>query len=686
MRKIFIISFLLFSFLFLFMEKALAEEPTPQSALGVAPAIIEVVLEPGKTKETTVSVFNITNFPLPVKGNIRAFLNEDPLLNPEQTAKETFDASSWFKLEPADFILQPREKRDIKIIIVTPKKAEPGGHYATIYFQPLLPVEVLSPQTAYLTARIGVLVFLIVKGDLNEQASLGNLQTASFRQFGPVDFKIPFKNEGNIHLMPSGEIVMSNFRGREVAKLSISPATVLPKTTKDLEANWNKKYLFGRFTAQAKILYGSENKKLESEPVKLWIVPWVPLSLIIGLLTLFVTFFILVRRRIFLAIKVLLGKAEVWELKKLKLKQNNRKEVKKIKFKNHKIILPVVGLLIFSLGLFFYPVGGVSAAVLSGGNVSLSDSRPSETSVNYTFTWTNVTNTNIKCIQVEFATTAAGGTPPTGMVTSGVSNGGGTYVSGLSGWAAASPQAGTVKLSDATGGSGVNGTVIFGGITNGSTDDTGYYAIFNTYSAEACSGLVDEGVITFIYTSGQAVSLTVDPSISFTITGVDASETVNGATTTVATVTDADTIPLGTVTASTNAIAAHLLTVGTNAASGYTVYTRYTAAPTFNTETIDDHTGTNLIPTTFPQSTSDEDFGYTTDDATLSDVGNGVDRFTVSAGNKWAGFTDSNAEVAYSDGPVSSEETKIGYQVGVASSTPAGTYETTVILTCTPQY
>ncbi|MCJ7804659.1 cytochrome c biogenesis protein ResB, partial [Patescibacteria group bacterium] len=126
--------------------------------------------------------------------------------------------------------------------------------------------------------------------------------------------------EGNIHLMPSGEIVMSDFRGREVAKLSISPATVLPKTTKDLEVKWDKKYLLGRFTAQAKILYGSENNKLESEPAELWIVPWVPLSFIIGLLTLFVTFFILVRRRIFLAIKVLLGKAEVWELKKLKLK------------------------------------------------------------------------------------------------------------------------------------------------------------------------------------------------------------------------------------------------------------------------------------------------------------------------------------------------------------------------------
>jgi len=319
MRKISIISFLLFSFLFFFTEKALAEEPTPQSALGVAPAIIEVVLDPGKTKITTVTVFNITNFPLPVKGSIRSFLNEDPLLNYNQTAKETFDASSWFKLEPADFILQPREKRDIKIVIVSSKKAEPGGHYATIYFQPLLPIDVLSPQTAYLTARVGVLSFLIVKGDIKEKGDFGELKIKKFQQFGPINFKISFQNQGNIHLIPSGEIKIRNWRGREIAKINLNQKTILPQTIRELEGSWQKKYILGKFTAQITILFGTESQKIERE-ITFWVIPWLPLLLFIILLTGIVIFFILVRKRINAALKVLFGKADIREIKRLKSK------------------------------------------------------------------------------------------------------------------------------------------------------------------------------------------------------------------------------------------------------------------------------------------------------------------------------------------------------------------------------
>jgi hypothetical protein len=319
MKKIFIIAFLFLTLLFSLIEKAFAEESTPQSALGVAPAIIEVVLEPGKTKTTTVSVFNITNFPLPVKGSIRAFLNEDSLIGSQAAAKETFDASSWFKLEPSDFILQPREKREIKIIIVAPKKAEPGGHYATVYFQPLLPVEVLSPQTAYLTARIGVLSFLIVKGNIEEKGDFGELKMKKFQQFGPINFKVSFQNQGNIHLTPSGEIKIKNWRGREVTKINLTPKTILPQTVRELEGIWQKKYLLGKFTAQITILFGTENKKLEKEIV-FWVIPWLPLLLLITPLTSLVIFFILIRKRVGAAFKVLLGKADIWELKRLKLK------------------------------------------------------------------------------------------------------------------------------------------------------------------------------------------------------------------------------------------------------------------------------------------------------------------------------------------------------------------------------
>lgn len=306
-----------FIFCLLTFPRVFAQEQSRQSALGVSPAIIEIVLDPGKKKETKVSVFNVTNFPLPIKGSVKSFVPKEEIA---EEAEEIFDASAWIKINPADFILQPREKKEVKITIIPPQEAEPGGHYATVYFQPLVPVEVLSPQTAYLTARVGVLVFLIVKGEIVEKAWLGDLQTVKFRQFGPIEFTALFRNEGNIHLLPSGEIKIFDFRGREVETLKISPVTILPKATKELVVKWPKKYLFGKFTTQAKILYGSEHKKLESDPIEFWVVPWIPILFSIGALTFFTIFLILVRGRLILAFKVLIGKAEVWELKKIKLK------------------------------------------------------------------------------------------------------------------------------------------------------------------------------------------------------------------------------------------------------------------------------------------------------------------------------------------------------------------------------
>jgi len=272
---------------------------------------------------------------------------------------------------------------------------------------------------------------------------------------------------------------------------------------------------------------------------------------------------------------------------------------------------------------------------------------------------------------------------PTGMVTSGVSlTGTSTYMPTPASWTAASATPGTVKITYATGeipASSSGRTIVLGGITNGSTAETGYFVQFSTYGNVDCStSPLDTGVTTFIYTTGQAVSLTVDPTMAFTIDLLAGSQAVNGVTTTVAS-TDG-TIPFGTVTASANSIAAHSLTVTTNAGSGYSVYTRYSQAPTNGTHPITDWTGTNAAPTTF-SAAGTEAFGYTTSSTSLSGT---AGRF---ASSKFAAFTTTNAEVAHSTAAVTSDNTKVAYQVGISGTTPAGTYNSsTVIFTATPAY
>jgi len=339
------------------------------------------------------------------------------------------------------------------------------------------------------------------------------------------------------------------------------------------------------------------------------------------------------------------------------------------KFLGLAIVLVLVG------GLFFGLVQVVKAAALGTGSLTLSDGKPSSTAVTYTAEWSNVTTSEIKCIKLVFSDAATGGSAPEGMVTSTAAFDG-DYIPTPGSWDIGSTAAeGTLTFTYAEGetpASADDQTVALTGITNGSSNNTTYYLQFNTYSDEVCSTEVDNGTVAFIYTTGQSVSLTVDPSISFTVDAVGSGQSVNGALTTVG--SSATTIPLGTVTASTNGITAHDLTVTTNAVSGYTIYTQYSGAPTYSGKTIIDWTGDHTTPTVM--GTGTKAFGYTTEDTDYSQF----------QSDKYSKFTTTNAEVAAAAAAVSAEKTRIGYQAAVSGTTEAGNYVTTVILTCTPMY
>lgn len=281
------------------------QAPPTQSALAVSPAITEQVLTPGAPVRTVVRVTNITRIPLPIKSSVRNLTLGESLL--PDADKDVYDASEWFTVEPADFILQPNQTKEVAVSILPPARATPGGHYATVYFQPLVPTEALSPSTAYLNARVGVLAFLIVRGDIAEKATLGDIALPRIKQFGPIGMKLPVHNEGNVHLLPQGKVTIRDFRGRSVGTMPLKTGMVLPKTVRDYTFSWDNKGRYGYFSAQAGMTYGTDQIKLQSSTVGFWILPWVPLLLTTILLALLIWFIMKTRKRWAAAWKALRG-------------------------------------------------------------------------------------------------------------------------------------------------------------------------------------------------------------------------------------------------------------------------------------------------------------------------------------------------------------------------------------------
>ena len=223
------------------------------------------------------------------------------------------------------------------------------------------------------------------------------------------------------------------------------------------------------------------------------------------------------------------------------------------------------------------------------------------------------------------------------------------------------------------------------GITNPSSSGV-YYAQVRSFlgldASHHCTNQQDVVYIAFAITAGQALSVSVDPSLSFSVSNLGFNQSINGITANVDISTaSANTIPMGRVNPSFNPIVGQQLTVQTNAVNGYTVYASYSAQLNDGaTHTIADWTGTNGAPTAFPVPGTSA-FGYTTSSTTLSGTGT---RFQT---NKWAAFQTWGYEVARlatkTSGP---DTTNIGIQVGVSGSQEAGTYTTTITYVATPTY
>ncbi len=300
MRKLIFLTLSTFYFL---LSTSLAS--ASQSSLTVSPAILEKVLEPGVVSTASATVTNTTNFPLPIKAQVDAFIGNNNLTKLQTSI---FDSSSWFTLEPSDFILQPKESKEILIKISEPENIEPGGHYATIFFQPLIPSDVISPSSTISLARVGILTFLIAPGNILELLSIKDFTVRPWSTFGPINFEVELQNNGNVHTSPSGTIAIKDLLGNTVKTLDLDTSIILPTTTNTQNIVWDKQLLFGRFTASLTVDYGNTQGSLTFAPQVFWVVPWPLIMIMIALLTLLYNLFIVHIERVKLAIKVLKGK------------------------------------------------------------------------------------------------------------------------------------------------------------------------------------------------------------------------------------------------------------------------------------------------------------------------------------------------------------------------------------------
>jgi len=258
----------------------------PQNDFVLEPGKVEVFLNPGETAVRTISVTNRINRKVRFKVVTEDFVGSRDADKPVVLLgddKSPYSFKDNLKPDTTDFSLELGQRISIPVKITVPQDAQPGGFYASVIVsnEPDKddPDQTVSQAVTRnkIISRLGVLFFVRVNGDANESGNVQDFRLSGPSQFllqhGPIDFEVLFNNDGSIHLVPYGNIIVTNTVGQEVANIPINAYFSLPNSLRYRTITWDKDFLLGRYTARLHLNRGYGNIVDERE-ISFWVIPW----------------------------------------------------------------------------------------------------------------------------------------------------------------------------------------------------------------------------------------------------------------------------------------------------------------------------------------------------------------------------------------------------------------------------
>lgn len=281
-------------------------------ALEIAPPVLNLTANPGQTLNAQIALRDVSTGQLVVTGTVNDFVadGEDgtpKILMEEDEETSPYSLKDWVAPLP-ELLLEPREIQNLPVTINVPANAAPGGYYGVVRFTATPPN--LDGQGVALSASLGALILLRVNGDAKESMTIeefgihnGNGKLSNLFQSTPITFVQRVKNTGNVHQQPAGQVTIIDMFGKKVAAVNVNlpPRNVLPQSIRKFEQKLDSsvignKQLFGRYTAQLRITYGTDKQVITSETT-FWVIPYTLIGIaILVLVGGFIALRIMIRR------------------------------------------------------------------------------------------------------------------------------------------------------------------------------------------------------------------------------------------------------------------------------------------------------------------------------------------------------------------------------------------------------
>jgi hypothetical protein len=264
-----------------------ATNTAPGSGLSISPLHNQFTLDPGQTASLQINVKNITNNAVLAKAYVNDFKSDNNTGNPVIITDPNKQLPTSIKkfVHVQDVQLAVGEKKQVTVPVSIPADATPGAYYGIIRFR-AIPAGSQTPAEGEvsLSASVGTIVLIQVKGNLKESAQLSALKVYSGNSSGTFFFKKPNKasveinNLGNSFIQPFGKVALNNMGGKTIYSYELNNtnprSTVLPGSKRnfiDPLKNINKP---GRYTISASIALGDGSDVLVSQKTFWYITGW----------------------------------------------------------------------------------------------------------------------------------------------------------------------------------------------------------------------------------------------------------------------------------------------------------------------------------------------------------------------------------------------------------------------------
>ncbi len=227
-----------------------------------------ISLSPGEKKQVQVKVRNGSSDTVVLESAALDFVvasdGATPVVVDKLQADNRWSLASWLTLAPAEHKLASEEIAVVNVLIEVPKDALPGGHYAMIFHRPVNSASEDGSGSG-ISQRVGTLLYVMVKGNVIEEAAISSFNWPKFLENGPVDFSLNIDNQSDIHINTKPVLKVYNIFGKEVVNIETEAKNIFPKSERAFSGTWNKVWGLGYYKAIVEATYGNQGKVMTAQ-------------------------------------------------------------------------------------------------------------------------------------------------------------------------------------------------------------------------------------------------------------------------------------------------------------------------------------------------------------------------------------------------------------------------------------